>query len=201
MQKRGVCQGGKGGVLALAPPSAGVLPAGRWTERGRPKAAPWGTIFPDPISFDSAKRNGGKSHPGFSGQGFALRRVSFCAHKKKSKMRRRSGAEELQAPRARFRSQRLHPRTPVFTRVQDKECIPLRPARKVRTPPASFSAAAHTGKDGTLSSPRECAWRGGDLDPPFFHANASRMSFRVCSAWSWLPARPGEQVMHHRIPR
>ena len=42
----------------MAPPSAGVLPAGRWTERGRPKAAPWGTIFPDPISFDSAKRNG-----------------------------------------------------------------------------------------------------------------------------------------------
>lgn len=58
MQKRGVCQGGKGGALALAPPSAGVLPAGRRTERGRPKAAPWGTIFPDPISFDSAKRNG-----------------------------------------------------------------------------------------------------------------------------------------------
>ena len=114
MQKRGVCQGGKGGVLALAPPSAGVLPAGRWTERGRPKAAPWGTIFPDPISFDSAKRNGGKSHPGFSGQGFALRRVSFCAHKKKPKMRRGSGAEELQAPRTRFRSKRLHPRTPIL---------------------------------------------------------------------------------------
>ena len=52
----------------MAPPSAGVLPAGRRTERGRPKAAPWGTIFPDPISFDSAKRNGGKSHPGFSGK-------------------------------------------------------------------------------------------------------------------------------------
>ena len=85
MQKRGVCQGGKGGVLALAPPSAGVLPAGRRTERGRPKAAPWGTIFPDPISFDSAKRNGGKSHPGFSGQGFALRRVSFVRTKRNQK--------------------------------------------------------------------------------------------------------------------
>ena len=124
MQKRGVCQGGKGGVLALAPPSAGVLPAGRRTERGRPKAAPWGTIFPDPISFDSAKRNGGKSHPGFSGQGFALRRVSFCAHKKKPKMRRGLGADELQAPRARSRSKRLHPRTPVFTGAQDRMMHP-----------------------------------------------------------------------------
>ena len=161
----------------------------------------WGAFFPAPFLLTAPKETVEKAIPAFRGQVSPGGEFLFVRTKRNQKCAGGAGAEELQAPRARFRSQRLHPRTPVFTRAQDKECIPLRPARKVRTPPASFSAAAHTGKDGTLSSPRECAWRGGDLDPPFFHANASRMSFRVCSAWSWLPAQPGEQVMHHRIPR
>ena len=43
-----------------------------------------------------------------------MRRVPFCSHKKEPKMRRGSGADELQAPRTRSRSKRLHPRTPIF---------------------------------------------------------------------------------------
>ena len=35
-------------------------------------------------------------------------------------MRQGLGAEELQAPRTRFRSKRLHPRSPVFTGTQDR---------------------------------------------------------------------------------
>ena len=49
-----------------------------------------------------------------------MRRVPFCPRKKEPKTRRGSGADELQAPRARFRSKRPHPRTPFFTGEQDR---------------------------------------------------------------------------------
>ena len=52
--------------------------------------------------------------------GFAWRRPSFRSCEKKAKARRGLGAEELQAPRTRFCSKRLHPRTPVFTGAQDR---------------------------------------------------------------------------------
>ena len=42
---------------------------------------------PKTISFVCAKRNGRKSRPRFPGQGFALRRVSFCSHKRRQKPR------------------------------------------------------------------------------------------------------------------
>ena len=49
-----------------------------------------------------------------------MRRPSFRSCEKKAKARRGSCAEELQAPRARFRSKRPHPRTPFFTGEQDR---------------------------------------------------------------------------------
>ena len=50
-------------------------------------------------------------------------------------MRQGSGAEELQAPRTRFRSQRLHPRSPVFTGAQD---------RVVQHPVSGVEVSRHT---------------------------------------------------------
>ena len=108
----------------------------------KPRASPLGTYFSNPISFDSAKKNDGKSRPGFSGSGFASRRPSFRSCEKKAKARRGLGAEELQASRARSRSKRLHPRTPVFTGAQDKIRVLFFPAHKVRTHEAPLFAVA-----------------------------------------------------------
>ena len=94
-------------------------------------------------------------------QGFALRRVPFCPRKKEPKTRRGLGAEELQAPRTRFRSKRLHPRTPVFTGAQDRmPCRIPSGAEVTRTVRYPCAAAADARRDRTACGPRWCAWRG-----------------------------------------
>ena len=81
-----------------------------------PKAAPLGCDFPDPISFDSAKRNARKSRPRLSGARFRLAAAYFLYAQKVGKDALR-GADQAGEGRALM----IRPlRTPVFTGAQDR---------------------------------------------------------------------------------
>ena len=72
----------------------------------------WGAFFPAPFLLTAPKETVEKAIPAFRGQVSPGGEFLFVRTKRNQKCAGGAGAEELQAPRARFRSKRLHPRIP-----------------------------------------------------------------------------------------